>query len=59
MNQSELTFVNELVEELTDAAVDFGSALALDYVDLKVYETNLNNASEKVLNAIKRLSKVK
>jgi hypothetical protein len=59
MNQSELTFVNELVEELTDAAVDFGSALAFDYIDLKVYESNLNNASEKLLNAIKRLSKVK
>lgn len=44
--------LHELVEELIDAATDLGSGQANPLADTKPLEYNLNQAAEKLYNAI-------
>lgn len=45
-------FLHELVEELIDAATDLGGGQANPLTDTKPLEYNLNQAAEKVYNAL-------
>ena len=47
---------HELVEELIDAATDLGAGQANPMTDTKPMEYNLNQAAEKVYNALDALT---
>jgi len=48
--------INELIEELIDAATDLGGGQANPLTDTGPLEHNLNQAAEKVYNAIDALT---
>lgn len=52
-------FVNELIDELTDAAVDYGHELTLDAdsVETELAACRLNLAATKLTNVMAKISK--